>query len=172
LYTEQGRESLNRHHRAGEDYRGTFGKQRQRFLHGEQQAAHIRIERPIEMLLGDLSQRGEFVDPGIRRQHVDMPGLRFDGCVDAVEIGEVGGIALDRRGIAADRGHCLIQFGLMAAGDKHSGAFLGKMLSDAEANAGAAARDDSDFACKLPGHGEVSCDCATPMAASSSKAQS
>ena len=42
----------------------------------------------------------------------------------------------------------------MAAGDKHAGAFRGKMLSDAEANAGAAARDDSDFACKLPGHGD------------------
>src|SRR5271170_3075123 len=96
-----------------------------------------------------------------------MPGLRLDGCVDAVEIGEVGGIALDRRGIAADRGDRLIQFGLMAAGDKHSGALLGKMLGDAESDSAAAAGHERDFARKLPGHGEVSCDCATPMAGSS-----
>jgi hypothetical protein len=48
------------------------------------------------MLHGDLPKRAEFVDPGIDRQHVDMPGLRLDGCVDAVEVGEVGDIALDR----------------------------------------------------------------------------
>src|ERR1700751_2959309 len=116
------------------------------------------------MLLGDLSQRGEFVDPGIRRQHVDMPGLRLDGCIDAVEVGEVRGIALYRCGIASDRSDCLIQFGLMAAGDKHACAFRGKMLGDAEADAGAAARDDSDFARKLPGHAAFLSDWAAPVA--------
>jgi hypothetical protein len=34
------------------------------------------------------------------------------GCVDAVEVCEVGAIALDRCGIAADRGDCLIQLEL------------------------------------------------------------
>lgn len=33
------------------------------------------------------------------------------------EVGEVGGIALDRCGIAADRGDRFIQFGLTAAGN-------------------------------------------------------
>src|SRR5271169_648085 len=106
------------------------------------------------MLLGDLSERSEFVDPGIRRQHVDMPGLRLYGSVDAVEVGKVCRIALDRCGIAADRGDCLIQFGLMAAGDEHPRAFLGKMLGDAKTDAGAAAGDDSDFAGELAGHRE------------------
>jgi hypothetical protein len=104
--------------------------------------------------LGDLSQRGEFVDSGIRRQHVDMPGLCLEGCIDAVEVGEIRRIALKCSGIAADRSDCLVEFGLMASGDKHACAFRGKMLGYAEANAGAAARDDSDFACELPGHGD------------------
>ena len=41
----------------------------------------------------------------------------------------------------------------MAAGDEHPRAFLGKMPGDAEADAGAAAGDDSDFARELAGHG-------------------
>jgi hypothetical protein len=94
----------------------------------------------------------EFVNPGIHRQHVDPPGLRFDRCVDAVEIGEVGGIAPDRCGIAADRGGCLIQLGLTAAGYKYPRAFFSETLGNAEADPGAAAGDESDFTCKLAGH--------------------
>ena len=114
------------------------------------QAAHVRVERPVEMLLGDLAECGEFVNPGIDRQHVDMPGLRLDGCVDAVEVGKVGHIALDRCGIAADRGDCLIQLGLTAAGNKYSSAFFCEVLGDAEADAGAAAGHERDFASELP----------------------
>ena len=40
----------------------------------------------------------------------------------------------------------------MAAGDEYPRAFLGKMLGDAETDAGAAAGNDSDFACELAGH--------------------
>jgi hypothetical protein len=47
----------------------------------------------VEMLLGDLPERAELVDPGIYRQHVDASGLPLDGCVDPVEVDEVGGIA-------------------------------------------------------------------------------
>jgi hypothetical protein len=68
-----------------------------------------------------------------------MPGRRLDGREDAVEIGEIRGVALDRRGIAADRGDCLIQLGLTAAGDEHPRAFLREPLGDAESDAGAAA---------------------------------
>ncbi len=99
----------------------------------------------IEMLLGDLSQDGGLVDPGIRRQHVDLPGLRLDHGVDAVEVGEVGGIALDRRRIAVDRGDRPIQLGLMAAGDKHPRALLGETLGDADTDTGAAAGHQQRF---------------------------
>ena len=61
------------------------------------------------MLLGDFSERAEFVNPSIHRQHINASGLRLYGCVDAVEVGEASGIALEPRRIAADRGDCLIQ---------------------------------------------------------------
>ena len=94
------------------------------------------------MLLGDLPERAEFVNSGIHRQHVDPPGLRLDPCKDAVEVGEVSGIALDPRGVAADRGDCLVQLGLAAAGNKYVRAFLRETLRNAKANAGAAAGDE------------------------------
>jgi hypothetical protein len=48
-----------------------------------------------------------------------MPGLRLNGGIDAVEVGEVGDIALNRCGIAADRGDGLIELGLAAANNKY-----------------------------------------------------
>jgi hypothetical protein len=43
--------------------RRAFAKQRQRLLDGEQQSAHIRVERLVEMFLGDLSECTELIDP-------------------------------------------------------------------------------------------------------------
>jgi len=86
----------------------------------------------------------------------DAPGLCLDGCVDAVEVRELGAIALDRRGIAADRGDSLIQLELTSASYEDSRAFLSKAFGDAEANAGAAARHQCDFACELACHRELS----------------
>ena len=105
-----------------------------------------------EMLLGDVSQCAEFVNPGTHRQHVNASGLVPDGCEYTVEIAEVRAIRLDRRGIAADRGDSLIQLGLMAAGNKYPRAFMSETLRNAEADAGAPAGNESDFTCKLVGH--------------------
>ena len=132
------------------------------FWTANKRAAHVRVERLVEMLVGDRSERSEFVDPGIRRQHIDMPGFCLYGCVDAVEVGKICRIAPDRCGIAADPRDSLVQFGLMAAGDKHPRALLGKMLGDAKADPGAAARDDSDFASEFRSHGEFLSNWAPP----------
>jgi hypothetical protein len=152
LYTEQSGKTLDRHHRADEDHRGASGKQRQRLLHGKQQTAHVGVERLVEMLLSDLPKGAKFVNPGINHQHVDAPGLRSDGFVDAVEVGEVSSVAADRCDIALDRSNCLIQFRLTAAGDKQPRAFFRKTFGDAEPDAGAAAGDDSNFAREFAGY--------------------
>src|SRR4029077_12778044 len=104
------------------------------------------------MLLGDLSERAQFIYSGIYCQHVGAPCLRLDLCKDVVEVGEASGIALEPRGIAADRGDCLIELGLAATGNKHVRAFWRETLGNAKANAGAAADDDGDFVCELAGH--------------------
>jgi hypothetical protein len=46
--------------------------------------------------------------------------------------------------------------GLTATNDKYARAFLRETLGDAEADPGAAAGDDSDFACELACHHELS----------------
>jgi len=75
--------------------------------------------------------------------------LRLDFCKYAVEVGEVGGIALDRRAIAPDRDDCLIQPGLTLAGNGHTRPFLRETLGNAKANAGAAAGKESDLPASL-----------------------
>jgi hypothetical protein len=141
--------------RAGQDHRGPLVQQWQRLLHSEQQTAYIRVERPIELLLGDLPQCGEFVNPGIYREHIDTPGARLNSGIDAVEVGEVGDIALNRCGIAADRGDGLIQLRLTAANNKYARAFFNEMCGDAETDAGAAAGDDSDLVRQLADHRDL-----------------
>jgi len=83
---------------------------------------------------------------------VGAPGLCLDGCVDAVEVRELGAIALDRRGIAADHGDCLIQLGLTAAGYKHPRAFCAKRFAIPRPMPALAAGNESDFACELACH--------------------
>src|SRR5204862_5565118 len=103
----------------------------------------------------DLSEHAELVNSGIDHQYVDAPGLRLDGRVDAVEIREIGAIALNRCGIAADRGDCLIQLELTSASNKYARVFSSKAFGNAKADAGAAARHERDFACELAGHRDL-----------------
>src|SRR4029077_9498761 len=98
------------------------------------------------MLLGDLAEAAEFVIPRIDRQDVDSSCLVLDRRVNAVEVVEVGDIALNGSGPAADRGNGLLELGLATPGDKYARAFLGKTFGDAEADASTAAGHQSDFA--------------------------
>src|SRR5882724_1221147 len=77
--------------------------------------------------------------------------------------GSPGGSVLDRCGIGADRGDRLIQLGLAATGNKYARAFVRETLRDAEADPGAAAGHDSDFACELAGHGDLFPGAAVPV---------
>ena len=61
-----------------------------------------------------------------------MPGLRLNGGIDAVEVGEVGDIALDRCRVAVDRVDGLIQLGLTAANNEYTRAFSTQLLRDTD----------------------------------------
>ena len=98
------------------------------------------------MLLGDLAEAAKFVIPGVDRQHVGMSCLVLNRRVNAVEVAEVGGVALNRGGVAADRGDGLVQLGLAPAGNKNACAFLGETFGDPETDPGAAAGHERDFA--------------------------
>jgi len=71
LYTEQAAKPLMR---ITEEPLVSSGNA---FCTREQQTAHVRIEGLVEMFLGNLTEGAEFIDPGIDRQHIDMPGLRL-----------------------------------------------------------------------------------------------
>ena len=44
-------------------------------LGGEQQAEHVEVELPVEVVRGDLGQRLEVVDPGVIHQNVHFAVL-------------------------------------------------------------------------------------------------
>ena len=75
-----------------------------------------------------------------------------------VAVSEARDVSLNSCGIAADRGDCLVELGLAPTYNKYAGAFLRKAFGNAEANAGAAAGDNSDFVWKLAGHADFPSD--------------
>ena len=52
-------------------------------LGGQQQAQHVGVELPVEMVLGDILQRRELVYPGVVHEDVE-PAVGTDGGVDDV----------------------------------------------------------------------------------------
>ncbi len=103
------------------------------------------------MRLGDFAEGAELIEAGIHQQHVDAAGLVPDGRIDPVDVREIRGVRPDARG-AANLGGGLVQLRLVAAGDEHLRPFFSEALGRAEADAGAAAGDDSDLACKFLAH--------------------
>ena len=93
--------------------------------------------RPRTFVLKVLSKCSSLISPRVPNSYIpaftantsDAPCLRLDLCKDAVEVGEASGIALDRRGIAADHGDCLIQLGLVAIGNKTRARLLARNAS-------------------------------------------
>jgi len=54
------------------------------------------------MFFGNFTECAEFVKAGIRKEDVDAAGLCLYDLVDPVDIGEVGGIGLDRAGVSSN----------------------------------------------------------------------
>ena len=71
-------------------------------LHGEQQSFDVDVEDPIELFLGDFAHRREFRDAGIRKHDVELPFSRLDLREQAIEVGELGDVALNAGDVAAD----------------------------------------------------------------------
>ncbi len=107
------------------------------------------------MLFGDLPEGAELVETGIGDQHVDAAGFLLHRGIDPVDVGELRCVALDRGGVAANRGDRLLKLGLPATGDEHLCALLGEALGDAKADARTAARYEGDLASKLPAHDAI-----------------
>jgi len=68
------------------------------------EALHIDVEVPVEMILCNGPERCAFGDGGVRKQYVDAPLLGFYGRIEPVEIGEVTHVPLNSLDIVTDLG--------------------------------------------------------------------
>jgi hypothetical protein len=72
--------------------------------------------------------------------------LRFDGRIEAVDVGQICGVRLYRHRAMPDVRHRFVEFGLSTAGDDDMGPFPGEGLCDAQADSCAATGHDRDLA--------------------------
>ena len=85
-------------------------------------------------------------DPRVCHDDVQDAFLLFDRLIQAVEVVQVGDIALDRGHVLPDQRLRLVQLGLSWAGDKDIRAFGDKPLCGRQTDAAAAAGDQCHFA--------------------------
>ena len=114
----------------------------------------------VELLGGDLFQRGELIDAGVVDQHVEAAQCFFDLGEDIFDIGRFGDVALD--------GDCFAAFGGDVGNDFVGGALAGGIVEPMDAPLAASgagdlgadsfgcAGDEGDFAGKFRGHLDLS----------------
>ena len=122
----------------------------QRFLRGQQQAEHIQIELLVEMLLGDLFERREFIDARVVHEHVQLAEGFLGFGEQTFDVRLFGDVALHGDRLAAragDFGDDLVRARFAGSViDDDRRAFRREMLGDGRADAFGRARDDRDFA--------------------------
>lgn len=107
------------------------------------------------MLFGDVAELHEFEESGVEHQHIDTPVLRLDGRIEAVDVGEICGVRLDRHRAVPDIRHRLVEFGLSTAGDDDMRPLCGEGLRDSQADSCAAAGNDRDLAIQFIAHESI-----------------
>jgi len=143
------REALNARNGAVQKDGAVVVEVRERLLHSEERAAHVEVEGVVEVLLGDLFEFGGFAATGTGEEDVDLALLTFDGLVETVEVGQVGGIALYAGDVSANELHGLIELVLAASGDEDVGAFFDEELGCCERHARGRCGDDCHFSFEL-----------------------
>src|SRR3984885_7056300 len=134
---------------AGHEDGAAVVEEREGLLDGEQGAAGVEPEPGVELGFGDLAERGGLAAAGAGPQHVEAALLPLDGVVQAVQVVQVGGVALDAGDVAADLLDGRLQGVLAAAGDEDVRSLVGEQLRAGQRHAGGAAGDDRYLAVKL-----------------------
>ena len=122
-----------------------IAQERQGLLDGEEDAFYVDAEFFVELGFGDGGEGSEAAASGVGENNVEMAFLFFDGGEDAVEVGELGDVALDGGDVFADLFYGGVEFGLAASGDEDVGAFGDEFFGGGEADAAIAAGDECDF---------------------------
>src|SRR3984957_11253814 len=147
VHTEGGR-TFHACDRAIENDRAAIVHQRQGFLHGEQGALNVDVEKLVEMLFRNLSQWSKFSDAGVGENDIDSP-LRLYGLVETVKVGQFGNVSLNASDVAADRLNGFVEFFLTTAGDEYVSPFLDEELCCSQAYPGCATGNNGHFSLQL-----------------------
>src|SRR3979490_525383 len=96
------------------------------------------------MRFGDLLQRGKFSHSSVGKEHINSPPLTY-GFVEAIEVGQVGNVALNASNIASNCIHSVVKFLLAATGDENIGAISDEELSRGKPYSRSATCHDCNF---------------------------
>src|SRR5262249_30689406 len=132
-----------------QDDRGAVRQERQRLLYREQEAFHVDVEDRVVELLGDRAQGRIPRDAGVGEDDVKPALLALDLGEQAVHVVEVRNVATDGGDLASDLLDRRRDLGLRPAGDEDVATFVHEPLRRREADAAAAARNESGFPLKL-----------------------
>src|SRR5262249_55452713 len=145
----EGREPLHARDRAVHDDRAAVDDERQRLLAREARSAHVQVEGLVEVLLRHLTDRRVLAVAGAGEEDVDATLLAPDDVVEAAQVGEVPGVALDAGDVPSDRLHRGVELLLAPPGDEHVRALFDEQLRRRERHPGRGGRDDRDLAVEL-----------------------
>src|SRR5580704_17050339 len=137
---------------AGEDDRRLLAEERQRLLHGEDDALDVRGEHGVHLLLGDVAEYRADTAAGIRHQDVDAAPAFPHGPVQHVEVSQAGRVGADGLDLSVDPGYGGVQGTLPAAGDEHVRAVRREPAGDCESDAGGSTGNDGRFVMKPAAH--------------------
>ncbi len=118
-------------------------------MHREQRALHVDIEELVEMRLGDGAQGGELAQTGVGEDDVDPLALRLDRLVEAIEVSQLGDVALDAGDVVADGLHGVVKLLLAPSRDEDVGALFDKELRRGQADPFGGASDNGHFSLQL-----------------------
>src|SRR5262249_46384089 len=113
----------------------------------------VDVEHLVEVLLGDLSKRGDRQDAGVGEQDVEAALLPLHRGEQPVEVRKVRDVALHAGDVLADLCYRFIEFRLAASGDEDVGALGDEAPGGGQADAAVAPGDDRDFPFQFLRHG-------------------
>src|ERR1700751_3527777 len=143
VHTEGGR-TFHARDRAIENDQAAIVHQRQGFLHGEQGALNVDVEKLVEMLLRNLSQWSKFSDAGVGENDIDSP-LRLYGLVETVKVGQFGNVSLNASDVATDCLNGLVELLLTTPHDEYVSPFLDEELCCSQAYPGCTTSNNGHF---------------------------
>ncbi len=143
------RQALTADDRGIEDDGSAIRHERQRFLHGEENAFDVDVEDRVEEFFGDLAEPPVLRDASVRKEHVQPPLLRLDLREQAIKVGALRHVALDAGHALSDLFYRRLQLLPATPRDENVGAFVDEPLRRRQTDAARTAGNECDLSFQL-----------------------